>query len=182
MANTTLSATDKSATVTRATSLQATGTSTSNGGIRVVDGKRSGKFYFEAIFTVRTGGNSGFGIARGDANLASFGSSTLLAAEVYPSSGNIWLNGSSTGKSLGALLTSDTVGFAVDLDNWTLGVRKGAAGNWNGTPGADPANPATMLSIAAIKGDPFDILIAASFNANLDSCTFNVGDTVFVGA
>jgi hypothetical protein len=186
MPNTTWSTTDKTANITLSgADLIATCGAAADNACRVAHGQQSGKYYVEGVFTVFAGSQSSFGAARGDAVLTgtnSIGSTSNKALLVYKN-GQIWKNGANTGLTLGAIAAGTIIGMALDLDNDRAWLRQGAAGNWNGSGLATPATPSTGTDISGTRQGPaFAFFAAMSANANLDSCTINVGDSAFTGA
>jgi hypothetical protein len=119
-----------------------TGTTSANQGAHVVTslGKSSGKYYYEVEFTSGLhGGNYGAGAGTTASTYSNMGNSATTGAMLFKS-GNFWVNGSSF-SFFGARSAGDRFGFAVDLDNLKVWVKRvsGTPSNWNNDGSADPA-------------------------------------------
>lgn len=178
MANTTWNPSDKSANVTLTGSNLIATASGASAWVRAVDKQITGKFYWECRPTVWGNANTGVGLCPG-ALAAPSGASAVGMCAVFKS-GTIWLDGSSTGLTLGARAANDVIGIAVDFGARLAWFRVAAAGNWNGSATANPATGAEGISIPfmgiGIPGFPLSVM-----GANLDSITANFGDTAFTG-
>jgi hypothetical protein len=173
-AGTTWNPADKQTITLSNGNLTATAT-TSNSGVRTILGLSAGKLYCE--FTNNwTSGSSSVGLGK---------STTLFSA--VPNGqcsvlfgGAINLNGSNTGKSLGAgLVPTATIGMAVDIPNKLVWFRVAPTGNWNGS---GTANPATGVGGQDISTLTSPLYCWMSLGANGDVVTGNFGASAFVGA
>jgi SPRY domain len=126
-ANVTVSNAGRTATLT---------TSLNNTGARSINFQIIGKFYFEITAdNVHSSNGAGLLLATGTYfNMINNGSNCL---SVYANTGNIYSNGGSTGKTLGAVTNGTVLGFAIDLTSRKGWVRK-PTGSWNGDAAADP--------------------------------------------
>jgi hypothetical protein len=178
MANTTWSSTDKTA-VTLSGTNNLTATATGSGGVRTADWHNSGKYYFE--YTCPNLGTSGhaIGIANASAVLISVYNTGANAAYVY-NPGTIYINGSSSGSTLGSRANGDIIGIALDCSANLIWFRVAPSGNWNGSGTANPATGAGGLSVASIASSGLYGLFCASGPPL--AATANFGDSAFTGA
>lgn len=182
MANTTWSTTDKSASITLSGSNLVATTGGTFQGVRGVDLQTSGKYYFE--ITLTTGGSfqAISGLANRNASLTGVGSTPTGGVGVLGNTGNIFLNGSSTGISFGVRASGDIIGFAVDLDNKLIWCRIAPSGNWNNNAGFAPGGTGgvslTSITNALIGLTP----LWGNAGAAPGAVTANFGDTAFSGA
>jgi hypothetical protein len=176
MANTTWSATDKTASVTLSlANLRAT-IAGGPGGARGVDALTTGKNYWENTYTTLNTNSIACGIA------LSSGSLTTPAAGiayVQRSTGNIIINGSTTGSTLGIIGAAAVIGIAVDFTAHLIWFRIAPAGNWNGSGTAAPGTGVGGLNTSTISSGP---LYPYMCGAAGDVLTANFGDTAFSGA
>jgi len=181
MANTTWSTTDKTASVTLSNAnLTATVSSGVNQGVRASDRQVTGKFYFEVTATTWTGVQGIIGIANSGAILSSIAATPTGAVVILQSSGNIFLNGVSTGVTLGARANGNIIGVAVDLNTYQIWFRAAPVGNWNGSATFAP-DGLGGIGFHSIGGDglPVHPLVACT-SATL-VVTANFGDSAFSG-
>jgi hypothetical protein len=159
--------------------LTVTPTSSTNSMVRGTLGATGGKLYFEVVGTA-TLASAYVGVATSAALAGNIISSVALGfMTLGPSSGNIWFNGSNTGLSLGATITTQTVCVAIDLVNG-LGWFRLNNGNWNGSGTANPATGTGGVNIAALfPGNPCFPAVA-TFSTNV--ATVNFGATAFAQA
>lgn len=174
MAFTTYTTTNGSITLTGgnliATSSSGTGSAAS------ADFLRSGKIYFEFTYNVRANANTLAGLAISG---ATYSTTAANIVGVFATTGNIWMSGAATGRTLGALVNGDVIGVAVDLDTGCIWFRKGAAGNWNGVAAVRPDYVATGIALS----DNLRICSPyAQFGATSEQITLNAGATAFTGA
>lgn len=167
---------DKTAGMTLTNNNLTTSSSISNSGVRSIKGVSAGKYYVEFTATWLSGSTSvGVGIA-----------STLFSA--VPTNqcsvlltGNINLNGSNTGKTLGALGAGAVIGMALDASGKLIWFRKGAAGLWLGSAGADPAAGIGGQDISAIAAGALFCWISQGSSTG-EVTVANFGASAFVGA
>jgi len=178
MTNTIWSATDKLNSTLSGGNLIAIATGT--GGGRAVDRNNAGKFYWEVTCNIFVNGNTGVGIATANAILSTFGQSVLNACMVY-SNGNIYLNGSYTGVSLGTISAGNIVCISLNLNSKTIFFRRGALGPWNNNAAYDPAIDSGGISIASFV-NLAPVFPCYAFGAASDQFTANFGDSAFAGA
>jgi hypothetical protein len=126
-----------------------TGTTSTNQGAHVAfaNGKTTGKSYFECTITTFTNG-AGVGVGVGNtsstyANLSgSYTGGDMCLVVGHTGTGVITNLSGNSGASLGALVSGNVVGIAVDVTNSRIWFRKGATGPWNGAGvNGDPTNP-----------------------------------------
>lgn len=145
---TTWNPSDKSANITLSGgNLTVGATTNTSDGVRSTTRQTVGKVYFEIDWTGATGGDTGCGVATNLASLTSVGSAASNAAICF-ASGNIWVNGTSTGTTLSAL-SSSTVCVAVDLANRRIWFRKDG-GLWNNSGTANPTTNTGGLDISGV--------------------------------
>ena len=96
-------------------------------------------------------------------------------------SGAIFLDGATTGSTIGTITSGTVVGIAVDCDQRLIWFRSGAAGNWNGSAGANPATGVGGILVTA-QGRGIPIYPTAWLIGGSEQTTANFGDTAFVGA
>lgn len=162
-----------------------TGTTSADQGARVatVNGKTSGKYYFEVVYTTAptTGGlNRGVGIGTTTSTYTNMGGGGTTGVFSYYS-GGIWSNGGSVG-TLGPRGATDTICIAADLDTRKFWVKSFVTGNWNGNNSLH--NPSTGLggfTIPAGTMVPFVTFGGTSGVAN-NVFTANFGASAFSGA
>ena len=176
---TTWSTTDKSSNVTLSNgNLTATWTASANTGVRSASGVLTGKYYFE--LTTGAMANTGEGVATAATAFSSAipaGSATIVYA------GTIYINGTSSGVSLGTVSGSTTIGIALDLTNQMIWFRKAPSGNWNNNASYNPATSTGGLSISSITSSGTLALFPVSISTSGTSNTLaNFGATGFSGA
>ncbi|MGY4499171.1 hypothetical protein ACVWYH_003102 [Bradyrhizobium sp. GM24.11] len=163
-----------------------TGTTSTNQGAHVLttSGKASGMFYFEMTYTTQTtGANVGLGIGTTASTYANMGGSATVGAECYMGSGNLYANGSFSGKSIAGRVSGDVVGVAVDLGNLRVWFKKvsGTPGNWNNDGTADPATNTGGITIPSGTYIPF-VTYGGSSGLSGGVFTANFGASPFTGA
>jgi hypothetical protein len=154
-------------------------------GVRVATamGKTTGKYYFEQTMTTVTGGlgaDAGVGVGTVTSTIAGIAGNATAGALTYYQSGATYANGVITGFSMGAGAAGQTIGVAVDLDNRKVWFRKGAAGLWNNTVGADPATNVGGVTLVAGTIVPWQTFGNGGTTGHV--MTTNFGASVFVGA
>lgn len=136
--------------------------------------RATGKWYFEVTPGAPPGVNTGAGITNGAVTEAQFGP-LAKGALYYKGTGNIWVDGANSGKSLG-IATTSTVGVAMDFSASLIWFAKCPLGPnpWNATVGADPATGVGGLSFASlIVGDGDFFAAAAIHTGTVGSWTLN---------
>lgn len=179
MANTTWNPSDKTASVTLSGGNLTAVTSATNQAVRAIDKQITGKFYFEVTCTT-IGANFGVGLNTGQA-LPTAGAITGTIM-IVSGGGLIYLNGVSTGITIGAVTSGSLLGIAVDITNQLAWFRVGAAGNWNGNAGYAPNTGVGGVNFASIGGPAFPYYPYAAINNTGNTITANFGDTAFTGA
>jgi hypothetical protein len=179
---TTWNPSDKSSNITLTNAnLRANPTTTADGGVRSTTSQTSGaKFYFEVTGNGTGGTNTGCGITTSASALGSIGSAAASSALVFQNSGNIWINGSNTSVSVGAIGTG-TVSFAIDLANARLWIRR-SGGNWNNSGTANPATNTGGLSISALFPTNPAFAVATFNTSTAFNYTVNFGASAFAFA
>ena len=176
MANTQWNVSDKSATVALSLlNLRAT-VSGGFGGARGVASNTAGKYYWEYVYTTIFTNNINPGIALSSGSLTAPSAGVVYVSR---SSGNIFVNGSSSGSSLGTIPASSVLGVAVDFTAQQIWFRLAPAGNWNGSGTANPATPLGGVSISAVSSGPLFPYMTGNTS---DVLTANFGDSAFTGA
>ena len=184
---TTWNPSDKSANVVLSNgNLTAATTSTNSAdqGVRSTTSKSSGKFYFEVSFPgpAPFGADTGAGLTIASTILTSVGSSVANSIIAYGPTGNIYYNGSNTSISIGAAAIGDVAGFALDLANQRVWVRRNG-GNWNNSGTANPAANVGGINISAVftSNAAYALYCCNSNNAS-GPYTTNFGATTFAFA
>ena len=151
---------------------------TATSGIRAQSSLNSGKRYFEITAGTLTA-TMALGVYNDTSTISSLSSSNGFAVT---QTGSININGLATGSTVGTLVAGDVLCFAVDLDAGLGWVRRGAAGNWNGNAGANPATGTGGLNIAAIhKGGGLWLYPRVGLSSATGSVTANFGASSFAG-
>jgi hypothetical protein len=180
MANTTWSATDKTATTTLSGG-NLVATATGNAAGRATDRQVAGKFYWEVTANTIANPNTGMGVANPNAVLSTVGPTPVNACLVYRNSA-IYLNGVTTGISLGLISAGNVIGIALDLINNTIWFRLGAAGNWNANASYNPATNTGGIGIGSVGGGAVPLYPLFTLGASAEQVTANFGDSAFSGA
>lgn len=151
-------------------------TASGAGGARSKEAVSSGKYFWEHTYTTINTNSIANGVALSTASLStpSAGTSTILRIN-----GNININGSYSGSTLGIISSGAAIDVAVDFAAKLIWYRIAPAGNWNGSGTANPATGAGGLSIAAIATGPLYALFSGGTS---DKITANFGDSAFSGA
>ncbi len=181
MANTTFNPSDKAANCALTVgNLVATCSSGVNGWCRAVDKQIAGKFYWEVTATTIAAGTTGFGISAFNSDMSSsFASNTGTCG--VDRGGTVYVDSVNQGTALlGTIASGTVVCFAFDADSRLIWIRSGAAGNWNGSAGANPATGAGGILTKLGRGIP--AYPAWRGAASGEVATANFGDSGFVGA
>lgn len=137
----------------------------------------TGKYYFEVTVDTFAGGDNGVGVCTTASTYPNLGSAATRGVMLFPS-GNIYIDGSFSGTSLGGGHSGHTIAFAFDLDNnlcWLKDIT--AAGNWNNSSLPDPATAFLGKTIPALAFIP-----AVVFSSGTAAqATFNTGSSSFTG-
>ena len=166
--------------------LIATHANTTLGEVRSTVAKNSGKFYYEVTVDVIAGSNSSIGICTIGASTFDLFGAVNACSVWHDGTGHIYVNGVSTGLSIGNLAASDVIGIAVDLDNNKVWFRKSPSGNWNGLAigSQDPSGNVGGASISAFSAttlQPF-VSYGGTGTSASEQVTANFGVTAFSGA
>jgi|SRR5215467_13181646 len=182
MANTTWSATDKTASVTLSGANLVATSSGGNQAGRSVDSKTTGKYYWEVnATTLANFGNTQVGVANGTTSITAFAASSGSGGCVLDRSGNLFSNGSTITGSAGGLTQGVAAGVALDLTNLRVWIRGGPAAFWNGNSSANPATNIGGVDISAyISGSAPGFAVYALAGSG-DVLTANFGDSAFSG-
>lgn len=161
--------------------LTATRTATTTSGAKSAAFKTTGKYYFEITVGATHGTNDGQGI------ITSIGSYDDIAGGGFNGTatnfnGAIYSNNTDSGKTIGAVVSGDNVGIAIDLNarrGWFC--RNG--GNWNGDPTANPAaGTGGVILEAGASFAPMVVFFGGSSAVINDTMTANFGKLNFVYA
>ncbi len=163
--------------------LTATHNSTvSNAGATSTSTKTTGSWYFEAVFTTTHGTADCVATALAGATFGNIVTNGTNCVACYASGGAIWSNNANSTKSLGTIVSGDTIGFAIDLTNrlaWFRKLHSGSAGNWNGDVSANPATGTGGVTVAAtVAANPF-VGFGGGSTATNDQITTDFGTTPF---
>lgn len=152
-----------------------TGT-TNQGGVRSTTSHGTGKYHYEGTITTNVSSDTGFGLSVTGAvlsSLASNGSGGVVCFTDF-SSGAIFINGSSSGTSLGNAANGDVIAVEIDTTGKLFWAARNA-GNWNNSGTASPATGTGGLSFSALTA-PFFV---AGTNSSGTVVTANFGATTF---
>lgn len=145
------------------------------GGARGMAPKSAGKHYWEYVYTTLTTNSIAVGVSLAAGSLTSPG---VGVAYLQRSTGNIVVNGTGSGSTLGLIPTSAVIGVALDIDAKLIWFRVAPSGNWNGNASADPATGIGGVNIASIATGP---LYPFMTGQALDAITANFGASGFTG-
>lgn len=159
--------------------LTATATAAGGGGVRSVHAVTAGKYYWEPTAATTSSGSTALGIANASANLATVGSAPSNACVCYQS-GAVWLNNASQGFNIGSYTSGQLLCIALDVTGKLIWIRRGTAGNWNGSGTANPATGTGGLNIASISSAS-TLYAVFGFIAASQSCIANFGASAFGG-
>ncbi len=151
-------------------------TATANVGARSSAQRKSGKYYFEVTCTVTHSAANAIGIALETATYANLSVNGTNGTFVLLNTGTFFSNNANTGKSVGAPVNGDVLGFAIDLDLRKAWVRKNN-GLWNNTVGADPVTNVSGVTVQSLQS--FAPIIGFGSPSLNDSCTANFGASIF---
>ena len=162
-----------------------TGTTSADQGAHVaaVNGKTSGKWYFETTWTtiVGVGGNVGIGIGTTTSTYTNMGNSATVGAALFRGSGDIYANGTRIVIGAGGYSPGQSTGIAFDLDNRRFWARQTPSGTWNNSGTADPATNVGGITIPAGTMVPF-LTFGGGGGAAGNVVTTNFGASAFIGA
>ena len=184
MAGTTWNPSDKEAGITLSNgNLTAKNTNNAICGVRAVNSKTSGKYYFEVTCTTFTGATNAVGMASATFSRTQFGNSSsgLTGICSLNRAGTVIVDGGTAGVSFGTIASGTVICVAIDLTAKRAWFRLGAAGNWNTNATNDPAAGIGGVSTPNLGGATPAYPIAGVNNTN-DLVTANFGDSAFVGA
>jgi hypothetical protein len=181
MANTTWSATDKTAGITLTNgNLTATNNNNAASGLRAVDRQITGKFYWEVTCTVFTWNGNQVGFVSPTWLLTNLPSNTPLPGTcVLQQTGQVNIDDVVVGSSFGTITAGTVICIAIDYDARRVWFRLGAGGNWNMLATANPATGAGGFAISLGLG--IAALPAVWLGNTNDQITANFGATAFTG-
>lgn len=162
----TLSADKLTATFTNATFQSTRGTL----------GRGVGKHYFE-VSALGSAGVFAAGLCK-STDAATNGIRTMANGVGWESTNAVYLQ-TVASATWGTYANGDTVCVAVDIPNRLIWLRKGPAGTWNNSGGADPATGVGGFGFAAITGTVFPCVSAQFITAT--SMKLNTGQAPFIG-
>lgn len=162
--------------------LRVTHTTTTTGGASTFAPRSTGKWVFEVSITVISGTGTGFGLLQQG---GSYGDMVLGSKSVVVrKDGQIWVNGSWTGGTLGPLVNDYSLIWVVDLDGGIFWVRRVTGqsefGPWNGDPAAFPGvfpDGTGGLFFGSMAGDEFApaICFGGTGSTTSESAFFHFG-------
>jgi hypothetical protein len=138
--------------------------------------KSTGKLYYEILVSHITSPGDGVGVATAGATPLNVSNDGLNCSVVYQS-GNIWSNGVSTGKTLGALADGNRIYVAIDRGNLRAWFSKGG-GAWNGDGTANPATNTGGVTMQSADVSPCACFDTAN---NSQAVIANFGLSAFAG-
>ncbi len=149
-------------------------------GVRAYIGLSSGKYYWEETWNVINGSGTEIGVATAAATLNGNGiAGQAVVTNAKTASGEIWVNGVDSTKSLGIQSAGNVIGIAIDITGGLIWFRNAPSGNWNGSGTADPATGVGGISISSLATPLYPL---AGFTFANDKITANFGATAFTGA
>lgn len=157
------------------------------GTARSLSQKNSGKWYYEitAVSGIAGGQNHCAGAAKSAATDSDIVINGLGGGFVFQGvNGIIFANDTAPGLSLGSnIANGDIIGFAVDLDNDKIWIRKAPSGNWNGQA-IGSQNPAGNVGGASLSNYSSTTMAPfAGFEATSGGVwTANFGASAFTGS
>lgn len=177
------------ATVTDVTlsggNLTASHDNTSTAGAKTAETKDTGKYYFEITINTITGDASQAGLLLASGSYADMIAQQNCFTVIKAASGRIIANGGNSGFQLGTLADGDVIACAIDFTNEKGWLRKSPSGDWNGTPGDDPATNTGGIDLSGplIGLATFGPAIAfgGTGTGATEQFTANFGATAFVG-
>jgi hypothetical protein len=152
-----------------------TATGTAVGGVRATDQKSAGKWYWEATITAYGSGNDFCGFATGAAALN--GNAAMMLGRADAS--QIFINGSLSGATGGALAPPQSMAVAVDFGAQLIWFRI-FGGNWNNNVSDNPATGVGGISFSVIGAGPYFPVLRTGGSG--DAWIANFGDTAFAAA
>jgi hypothetical protein len=185
--NTTLNPSDKESHITLSGgNLTALGTAGWEGIVRAVDGRSTGKFYWELTFNAGSN-NSGVGVALSSLSLFTTFSGSVTSGHCgLVRGGVVYVNGSTSltiggvpasSINFGAISSGTVICIAIDMAAKLIWFRLGAGGNWNNSSSRDPATGAGGVSISSVTTAYPTLCISGA-----DTIIANFGSTAFAGA
>lgn len=149
--------------------------------VRGTTGLSAGKFYCEFTYNSPQSVTCG-GLATSTASLASLGGGGATGSIQCFAGFAIWVNGSSSGTSLGSISSGQVVGMAVDLTAKLIWFRIAPSGNWNASGTADPATGAGGISYSVLGAGLLTLYPAIGLGGPSAQIVANFGATAFTGA
>ena len=147
-------------------------------GARSPNTKSSGKYYYEVTLTQTSGANDTVGVIRSNGTYSQMVDSGTFSTQVTKWSGNIFSNDVNTGKSLGPLVSGDTIGVAADLSARKAWLRKNS-GQWNGDATANPNTGVGGLQIDPMGSFGPALAFGGTGTMAGDTITVNFGEVNF---
>jgi hypothetical protein len=187
MANTAWNSADQTGITLSGSNLIATANIGTGAAVRAIDKQITGKFYWETTNNVGTANPTGAGIANLRASpIANLGNASLTSSTgfcIYYHNNTVYRNGTQlAGIKPGAVTNGSVICHALDAANQLYWVRLGAAGNWNGSAGNNPATGVGGLDVSSVGGGGIPLYPVVSAGATNDQWTANFGDSTFTGA
>jgi hypothetical protein len=143
----------------------------------------TGKFYFE-MTCVSSGEDLAWGLAKSNqSNTSLLGSNNPSPSVGFRNSGNWRINNSEIGSGIPSAPNNETIGFAVDLTNSLIWVRKTASpSNWYGNGAGDPVARTNGFSISSLAGQALFLAYTSNQNGPADASTMNAGASAFAAS
>jgi hypothetical protein len=145
-----------------------------NSGARSTSYRTSGKYYFEVTMTNIHGNFDCCGILTQAGTYTNLVTGSSNCMTTFKSSGAIYSNNVSSGKTLGAIAAGDIIGIAVDLDARKGWMRKNS-GPWNGDLTHNPATSAGGVPLPPTVAFSPAIGFGGTGTAANDAMTANFG-------
>jgi hypothetical protein len=140
--------------------------------------KATGKFYFEVRLITGHGSLDAMGILTSAISYNTLGISAAGCVGLSRS-GQIAVNGTNSGKTVGAIAANDIAGMAIDLSARLIWIRRNV-GLWNGDAAADPATGTNGLIVPSGSFAPAVCFVGSGTAIN-DAYTANFGASAFTG-
>lgn len=154
--------------------LVVTASASSYYGIRALDGKVTGKFYFELHVDALTSFATEIGFLDAGVPLGTLSGALLRRSVMVSKSGTIYVDDNNMGGIGGAYGAGDRLSFAIDLDAGLFWARLNG-GNWNNSGANDPATGTGGISFVLGMG----MFPAIGSYGSGDQFTANFGGSAF---
>jgi SPRY domain len=153
---------------------------TGNVGCRSVSLQSTGKYYFEVTATVTSGYGNMIGLINSSANYLAMVNNGTGCCTIGCGSGNFFTPGSGSGTGIGAVVSGDVIGVAVDFTAGKIWFRKNSNGFLAAAGGTQ--NPVTGQGGALMGAGSFSPTVGFDSFTSGDNMTANFGTSAFLNA